>query len=168
MATYLGKYRGTVVDNIDPLSLGRILVKVPGVPGAAVSSWAMPCLPFAGRQSGMYVVPDIGSGVWVEFEEGRPELPVWVGGFWEMNAEIPTQASTGQPGRQVVILQTSGKNSLTISDASGTAGGIVLKSAGGASISVSDAGITISNGKGATIEMVGPAVSINAGALEVV
>ena len=40
---YFGKYRGTVVNNVDPLQIGRILVMVPDVSGIVPTSWAMPC-----------------------------------------------------------------------------------------------------------------------------
>ncbi|MBN8712751.1 MAG: baseplate assembly protein [Xanthomonadales bacterium] len=168
MATYFGKYRGTVLNNIDPMQMGRLMVQVPDVSNVLPSTWAMPCLPFAGIQSGMYVVPAIGSGVWIEFEQGNPDYPIWVGGFWGSAAELPALALAGPPGLQQVVVQTTMQNSLMISDVPGPTGGILLKSATGAMISITDVGITISNGQGASITMVGPAVSINAGALEVV
>ena len=59
------------------------------------------------------------------------------------------------------------QNTLLISDAPGPAGGILLKSSAGPLISLSDAGITISNGKGAAITMTGDTVTVNRGALEV-
>ena len=66
---YYGKYRGVVINNIDPMQMGRIQVQVPDVLGPALSSWAMPCVPFAGIQSGVFVQPQIGAGVWVGFEQ---------------------------------------------------------------------------------------------------
>ncbi|MCB0162350.1 MAG: baseplate assembly protein, partial [Caldilineaceae bacterium] len=66
--TYYGKYRGTVVNNVDPMKLGRIQAMVPDVSGFSPTSWAMPCVPLAGIQNGFYTVPVIGSGVWIEFE----------------------------------------------------------------------------------------------------
>lgn len=168
MATYFGKYRGTVLNNVDPMQMGRLMVQVPDVSNVLPSTWAMPCLPFAGIQSGMYVVPAIGSGVWIEFEQGNPDYPVWVGCFWGSAAEVPGLALAAPPGLQQVVVQTTMQNTLMISDAPGPTGGILLKSAIGAMISITDTGITISNGQGASIAMVGPSVSINAGALEVV
>lgn len=168
MATYLGKYRGTVLNNVDPMQMGRLMVQVPDVSNVLPSTWAMPCLPFAGIQSGMYVVPAIGSGVWIEFEQGNLDYPVWVGCFWGSAAEVPGLALAAPPGLQQVVVQTTLQNTLMISDAPGPTGGILLKSAAGAMISITDTGITISNGQGASIAMVGPSVSINAGALEVV
>ena len=86
---YYGKYRGLVINNVDPLQKARLLVQVPDVLGLAISSWAMPCMPIAGPQMGVYVVPIIGAGVWVEFEGGDPDYPIWTGGFWGSAAEVP-------------------------------------------------------------------------------
>ena len=168
MDKFYGKYRATVLDNIDPLQIGRILVQVPDVSNILPSSWALPCLPFAGIQSGFYAVPEIGSAVWVEFEQGNPDYPVWTGCFWPTAADVPALALAGTPGLQQIVVQTVSMNTLLISDTPGPAGGILLKSSTGALISVSDAGITISNGQGATITMTGPAVTVNEGALEVI
>lgn len=166
--TYFGKYRGLVLDNVDPLQKGRLMVQVPDVSNVLPSSWAMPCLPFAGIQSGLFVVPDIGSQVWVEFEHGNPDYPIWVGCFWGSSAEVPALALAAPPELQQVTIQTLEQNTLVISDVPGPTGGILLKSSTGALISISDTGIVISNGQGATIAMTGPAVTINEGALEIV
>jgi hypothetical protein len=86
---YWGKYRGTVVDNVDPLAMGRLLVETPQFPGM-VENWAMPCVPYAGFQVGFFAMPEIGANVWVEFEGGNPSFPIWVGCFWaEGHAPLP-------------------------------------------------------------------------------
>ena len=72
---YFGKYRGTVINNIDPMQMGRIQAFVPDVLGDLPSSWAMPCLSVGGTQGGMFTVPTIGSGVWIEFEQGDRNRP---------------------------------------------------------------------------------------------
>jgi uncharacterized protein involved in type VI secretion and phage assembly len=162
-----GKYRATVLDNVDPMQMGRLLVQVPDVSNVLPSTWAMPCVPFAGVMSGMYAVPAIGSGVWVEFEQGDPDYPVWVGCFWGSTAEVPALALAAPPALQNVVISTTGQNALMISDVPGPTGGILLKSSSGAMISISDVGITISNGQGSTILMTGPTVTINEGALAV-
>ena len=164
---YYGKYRGLVLNNIDPMQTGRLMVQVPDVSNVLPSTWALPCLPFAGIQSGMYVVPEIGSTVWIEFEQGNPDYPVWVGCFWGSAADVPALALAA-PGMQQVVVQTLEQNTLLISDMPGPTGGILLKASTGALISISDTGIVISNGQGATIAMTGPAVTINEGALEVI
>ncbi|SEB38769.1 phage baseplate assembly protein V [Terriglobus roseus] len=168
MAKYYGKYRGTVLVNVDPMQMGRLMVQVAAVGGLLPSTWAMPCFPFAGIQSGMFVLPAVQSGVWVEFEGGDPDYPIWVGGFWGSSAEIPALALAAPPGLQQLVIQTTGQNTLVVSDVPGPTGGILLKTTTGAMIAVNDTGITISNGQGATIMMTGPAVTINGGALQVV
>ena len=78
---FFGKYRGVAMDTLDPLALGRILVECPALSGALLN-WAMPCVPYAGAGVGAFVVPPIGASVWVEFEGGDPDYPVWTGCFW--------------------------------------------------------------------------------------
>jgi uncharacterized protein involved in type VI secretion and phage assembly len=165
---FLGKYRATVLNNVDPMQIGRLQVIVPDVAGLVPSSWAMPCVPIAGINMGMFALPAIGAGVWVEFEQGDPEYPVWVGCFWGTASEVPLLARTVPPAVPGITLQTTAKNGIVISDVPGPTGGILIQTAGGAMISVSDTGITISNGQGAVITMTGPTVDVNGGALTVV
>jgi len=164
---YFGKYKGTVLSNVDPLKKGRLQVQVPDVSGLMPTTWAQACVPFAGLQAGWYAVPPVGAGVWVEFEQGDSRFPIWVGGFWESAAEVPALALAAPPGVMNVVLQTTTQNVLMVSDVPGPAGGILLKSPTGAVIMVNDTGITITNGKGATILMAGPSVTVNGGALVV-
>jgi uncharacterized protein involved in type VI secretion and phage assembly len=165
---FYGKYRGVVLSNIDPMQQGRLQVQVPNVAGVGAVNWAMPCVPVAGIQNGMVALPEPGAGVWVEFEQGNPELPVWVGCFWGSAAEVPALARATPPGLQGITLQTIAQNGMTISDLPGPTGGIMLKSTTGASLIVNDTGIYIQNGKGAAITLVGPTVTVNNGALTVI
>jgi uncharacterized protein involved in type VI secretion and phage assembly len=165
---FYGKYRGTVLNNIDPLQIGRILASVPDVLGPTPTSWAMPCVPIAGKQMGTYLVPQIGAGVWIEFEQGNPDYPIWVGGFWGIVGEIPALALAGNPASPSIVLQTGLQNCVVISDLPGPTGGIMLKSTAGATLIVNDTGIYIQNGKGASLVMVGPSVTINNGAFTVI
>src|SRR5215469_4095011 len=169
---YYGKYRGTVLENVDPLQIGRIIAHVPDVLGEAPSSWAMPCVPAAGIQSGAFIVPPIGSQVWVEFEQGDPNYPIWTGGFWGLVADVPIFATAPPaiPPGQNICIQTTGQNMIMVSDAppSPVTGGIVLKSMTGAMLVINETGIYISNGQGAMITLIGPTVDINLGALTVI
>ncbi len=165
---YLGKYRGTVVNNIDPMQMGRIQAMVPDVSNVIPTTWAMPCLPVAGIQMGMYTVPPIGSGVWIEFEQGDADFPIWVGCFYGSAAEVPALSKTAPPAVPAITLQTTLQNGLIVSDLPGPTGGIMLRSATGATLIVNDTGIYIQNGKGASITMIGPNVTINNGALVVI
>jgi uncharacterized protein involved in type VI secretion and phage assembly len=141
---------------------------VSDVAGLVPGTWAMPCVPAAGINTGFFTVPMIGAGVWIEFERGDPDYPVWVGGFWGTAAEVPLMAHAVPPGVTGFTLQTPLKNGLVISDMPGPTGGILIQTTTGAMISVSDVGIIISNGKGAVINMTGPTVDVNLGALSVI
>lgn len=165
---FYGKYRGLVLNNIDPMQMGRLMVQVPDVGGVMPGTWAMPCVPVAGIQNGMFALPMIGSGVWIEYEQGDMDHPIWVGCFWGSAAEVPALARLTPPAVQSITLQTPLQNGLTISDLPGPTGGIMLKSATGATLIVNDTGITIQNGKGASLTLLGPTVNINAGALTIV
>jgi uncharacterized protein involved in type VI secretion and phage assembly len=165
---YYGVYRATVVNNLDPLQIGRIMALVPDVTSLVPSTWALPCIPFAGKQMGSFMVPQIGSGVWIQYEGGDPDHPVWTGGWWGNVAEVPALALAGVPGDPNIVIQTTLQNAVVVSDLPGPTGGIMLKSTTGATIIVNDTGIYIQNGKGASIVMVGPTVTINQGALVVV
>jgi len=164
---FFGKYRGTVFNNIDPMQMGRLQALVPDVANVIPSSWAMPCLPFAGIQAGSFAMPAIGSGVWIEYEQGNPDYPIWSGRFWGSAAEVPALALAAPPALQQIVLQTVGQNTLLVSDVPGPTGGILLKTTAGAMISISDTGIIIDNGQGAMITLTGPSVTVNEGALMV-
>jgi len=167
-----GKYRGTVVNNLDPEQRGRIQAMVPAVSNVMLSNWAMPCVPMAGKEQGVFMVPQVGAGVWIEYEGGDPDKPIWVGGYWGSVAEVPKLALAPPPipPGQNIVIQSTLQNMVIISDAAPTpvTGGIMLKSSTGAMIVVNDTGIYISNGKGASITLIGPTVTINNGALVVV
>jgi hypothetical protein len=170
---YWGKYRGTVLQNIDPMRKGRLQLVVPDVSSLVPTTWAEPCVPLAGPTGppmGVYMVPPIGTGVWVEFEHGDPNKPVWVGCRWGLPSDIPPLAQLGNPADPNIVIQSLLQHSIVISDMPPTplTGGIILKSTTGAMIVVNDSGIYISNGKGAMITMIGPTIDFNAGAMTII
>jgi len=164
---FYGKYRGMVIDNIDPMQMGRLMVQVPDVLTEMPSSWAMPCFPVSGKQMGFWSIPQVGTGVWVEFEQGDPDYPIWSGCWYGSAADVPALALATTAPLSSFFMQTAEQVTFQISDLPGPAGGILMKTASGAMIMVNDVGITISNGQGATIVMTGPTVTINAGALTI-
>ncbi|MFK7868718.1 MAG: phage baseplate assembly protein V [Roseobacter sp.] len=116
--TYYGKYRGFVVDNQDPDQLGRVKVRVPSVLGEAVSGWALPCAPFGGLNGqGLFAIPEVGAQLWIEFEEGNPNTPIWVGTFWRTSDAPPQDARKSPP--ETRILQTPSGHKLQFDDQSG-------------------------------------------------
>lgn len=162
---FYGKYRGTVTDIQDPLMIGRVRATVPDVMGDLDSGWAMPCAPFGGSGMGFFALPKVGAGVWIEFEHGDPDYPIWTGCWFGSAAEMPTELAA--PPYKKVLLKTEGGNSIVLDDTPGV-GGITLELSGGQKIVMSATGIEITNGQGGKIKMTGPQVSINDGALEVI
>jgi len=162
--TFFGKYRGVVTDNQDPQRLGRIKARVPDVLGDDESGWAMPCAAFGGSGTGLFALPTVDAGVWIEFEGGDPDYPIWSGCWWGSQAEMPPVLAPCPEKK--VVLQSEGGHRITFDDSPGS-GGITLETAGGQKVKLTASGIDVDNGNGATIAMSGPTVNVNNGALEV-
>ncbi len=120
MMEYFGKYRGKVENNVDPMMLGRIQVSAPAVLGEGTLSWAMPCSPYAGPGVGFFVLPPVGANIWVEFEGGDPDYPIWSGCFWDVG-DVPASPALAE----IKMFKTEGIT-ITISDMPG-AGGFTLE-----------------------------------------
>jgi uncharacterized protein involved in type VI secretion and phage assembly len=157
---HYGKYRGIVTGNQDPEGLGRIKAKVPDVLGDDESGWALPALPYAGDQVGLFLVPPVNASVWIEFEHGDADYPVWSGCFWTSNQPPVTPATADKK-----VLKTDSVT-ITLDDTPG-AGGLTLETSSGQKITLTATSIKIDNGSGAAIELSGPTVKINDQALEV-
>jgi hypothetical protein len=152
---FFGKYRGIVVDNLDPEHRNRILAIVPDVSNVIPLSWAEACMP-----PGHAYTPMFGAGVWIEFEQGDLDYPIWTGCFLGSALEVPLAAEVTPPGvPQTTIASPVTQHSITVSDSPVT--GVLLRTPGLATISLTDAGgVIITNGKGATIAMNGPTITI--------
>ncbi|GAC1614706.1 MAG: phage baseplate assembly protein V [Ktedonobacteraceae bacterium] len=201
---FYGKYRGVVTDNQDPLGLGRIRAKVPDVMGEGnESGWALPCVPFAGNNMGFFAMPEVGAGMWMEFEQGDPDYPIWSGCWWGTKEQVPQEVANAantkaiiktKQGHSILFDDTSGAGGITVQTTqqgkitlntsggdimiqAGETGQITIKTAGegmitvqtgtGQKITMQTPAIKLDNGVAATIEMSGPQVNINNGALEV-
>jgi len=103
MERFFGKYRGKVENNLDPMMLGRVQVSAPAVLGEGTLSWAMPCVPYAGNGVGFFAIPPKGANIWVEFEGGDIDYPIWSGCFWG-DGEMPLSPAIAE----VKMLKTEG------------------------------------------------------------
>ena len=194
MTQFYGKYRGKVQNNLDPLEQGRLQVSAPAVLGDGKLSWAMPCAPYAGKGVGFYALPPMGANIWVEFEGGDPNYPIWSGCFWG-KGELPAEAKT--PGTSlfktaevtVKLVDTPGAAGFTVETKAGmklvigpegvaidngqgstltiSQESIEIKQSQGSTVKLGPDGIQIDNGQGGSIELQGPKVAINKSALEV-
>ncbi|MFB0629867.1 phage baseplate assembly protein V [Streptomyces sp. AB3(2024)] len=167
---YHGLYQGVVASNLDQLRSGRLLVRVPDVLGDDPCIWADPATPLAGPASGMYVVPLVGSGVWVQFADGDPDRAVWTG-FWRGSAEeLPPAAQAAPGGVPQVVIGTPAQSCLLISDLAGPTGGILLQLKGpaGPYIRLYEGGIEIgASASGPTIKVTQAGIDLGNGALTV-
>ena len=167
--TFYGKYRGVVTDNQDPNKIGRVRARVPDVYGDLESGWAMPAAPFGGNQMGFFAVPSEGAGVWIEFECGDPDYPIWSGCWWGSDSEMPPVLFSPAPPSGTdpkLLIKTKGGHSILLDDSPDT-GGITFETSSGQKIVINAHGIEITNGQSASIKLTGNKVSINGDALEV-
>lgn len=162
---FYGKYRGKVASNVDPLQLGRVQVTCPEVLGDGRLSWALPAAPFAGPGVGFFALPPVGANVWVEFESGDPDYPIWAGCFWTVG-QVPAKPAVAQ----VAVLKTAGVT-LELSDLPG-AGGLKIDVGPPAvsvpvSVRLGVTGIELKYGKN-SVKLTAASVKINDGALEII
>ena len=103
---FYGKYRGVVVSNQDPEKLGRLKVNVPQISGKNImETWAWPCGLVGGDDFGVFFIPPKGASVWVSFENGDPNHPIWEGGHWS-RGKTPEVVKRTKPSNRV--FQTKG------------------------------------------------------------
>jgi uncharacterized protein involved in type VI secretion and phage assembly len=158
---FYGKYRGVVTDNRDPNNQGRIRAKVSDVFGENNESpWAMPSVPYAGSSVGLFLIPATDASVWIEFEHGKADSPIWTGCFWA-EGEMPVSPASADKK----VLKT-GAGTITLDDTQG-ANSITIETTNNLKIKMDQQGIEISNGS-QKIMISSSGVSINDGALEVV
>jgi phage baseplate assembly protein gpV len=152
---FYGKYRGTVTDvDVDTL---RIKAKVPAVLGEQPTGWCMPCVPYAGPNVGFAFLPEVGAGVWIEFENGDVSYPIWTGCYWRTD-EKPGEAT---PTVKTIITK-AGHKILLDDDASA----ITITDINDNKITLESSGITIER-SGKKINISTSEVNVNDGALEV-
>jgi uncharacterized protein involved in type VI secretion and phage assembly len=152
---FYGKYRG-IVSDVDATTC-RIKAKVPTVLGDTESGWCMPCVPYAGPQVGIAFLPEVGSGVWIEFEGGDVSYPVWVGCYWR-DGEVPSDVDAA-----VKVIVTKAPTELKFDDDQGS---LTITDPNGNTVTLDSSGITLSRGS-ETVAISDSSVSVNDGALEV-
>lgn len=109
---FFGKYRAFVKDINDPEQLGRIKVECKSIYGNDLSPWCWPCFQYGGsKEEGIFFPPSEGSGVWIEFEQGFPDNPIWSGTWWTKlkgDNELPENARDDLYGKNKIIKTKSG------------------------------------------------------------
>jgi len=149
---HYGKHRGFVVDNEDPQKRARLLLRIPGLLGDQVTDWALPCLPFGGlADQGFFSVPENEAQVWVEFEEGDIQRPIWTGTFWQQEGDAPQEAALDVPTTR--LFKTPAGHILQFDDEEG-AEKFILHHPTEAEMSVDENGsILLTDAGGATVTL---------------
>ncbi|MGJ8677413.1 MAG: phage baseplate assembly protein V [Akkermansiaceae bacterium] len=150
---FYGKYRALVSDNQDPEKLGRLRLVVPSALGTEVTQWALPCSPFGGTaDQGFFMIPEIDSQVWAEFEEGNIHKPIWSGVFWQASGDVPVEGALDDPTTR--LIKTPAGHILQFDDESG-AEQFHLVHPTGTEIMIDEEGtvdITTSNGESVVLD----------------
>ena len=123
---FLGKFRAEVVSNLDSEARGRLEVIVPNVMGDQ-PIWALPCVAYAGDGEGLFALPPVGAKVWVEFEGGDTNFPIWTGCFW-----APGEIAAADADPAIKFLRTAAAT-FRIDD---TAGTVEIETLDGAKLSI--------------------------------
>jgi uncharacterized protein involved in type VI secretion and phage assembly len=153
---FFGKYRGQVTDNNDPNNLGRIKAKVPRLLGDEESGWALPAFIYGGAsEQGLFALPDVGAGVWIEFEGGDLSYPVWTG-TWYTTGAIPESAA---PGKKV--FKTKSGHKIVLDDDAGT---LEITDSNTNSITMDSSTIKIAAGNATTVVIDAPQIQLVDGA----
>lgn len=111
MGPYVGKYRAIVMDNKDPEQRGRVLVKCPALMQNYDLGWAESCLP-----PGVFFVPKKDATVYIEFEQGSLDRPIWVG-VLSTNKSVKENFFPDRSYDPEVSMIVSQKNRIVLSDA---------------------------------------------------
>jgi uncharacterized protein involved in type VI secretion and phage assembly len=151
---FYGKYRG-VVTQVDGPTM-RVKAKVVSVLGDQETGWATPCVPYAGPQVGIAFLPEVGSGVWIEFEGGDVSYPIWVGCYWR-SGEFPSEA------KEDVKTIISRKLKFTLDDANSKA---TWSDPNNNIVTLDSNGLALESGS-KNVKIGTSNVSVNDGALEV-
>jgi uncharacterized protein involved in type VI secretion and phage assembly len=125
---FYGVVIGVVTNNQDPDSLGRVKVKFPWLSDQDESSWARVAAPMAGKERGLYFLPEVDDEVLVAFEHGMMEYPYIIGALWNGKDKPPETNSDGKNNKRTITSRsgmiirlddTDGSEKIEISNADG-------------------------------------------------
>jgi uncharacterized protein involved in type VI secretion and phage assembly len=161
---------GVVTNNQDPEGMGRVKVKFPWLSETEESFWARVAAPMAGKERGVYFLPEVGDEVLVAFEHGDARFPYVVGALWN-GQDKPPENNDGQndiraiksrSGHVIRLVDKDGAEKVEIIDKSGS-NSIVFDTAKNTITVTSEQDITLSASKG-TIKLDAQKIEIKSSA----
>lgn len=157
MATLQGVYSASVLDNLDPDGVGRVLVRVQGLPERETDFWARVVTLMAGRNRGTWFIPEVGDEVLVAFERGDVRVPYVIGALWNGKARPPAAAG------DVKLIRSRSGMTLRIQDDSNS---LVLETPAGQRITLEDGpdSVKIEDASGNSVILAASGVTVNASA----
>ena len=173
-----------VVSVDDPDGMNRVQLRLVACDEAEsqdAALWARVVCPFADRDRGAFLIPDVGDEVLVVFQNGDPSYPLVLGGLWNGDSTAPEQIGSDgnrfkkirskngvtvtlddQSGQEQFIAETPGGQRITLKDGPG---GVLVEDTNGNSVELASSGITIL--AAATVEVTAATVKVSAGMVEV-
>lgn len=118
---------GVVTNNQDPDGMGRVKVKFPWLNDDDESHWARVAAPMAGKERGIYFLPEIDDEVLVAFEHGDVRFPYVLGALWNGKDVPPARNDDGKnnirliksrSGHIIRLVDEDGKEKIEIIDKS--------------------------------------------------
>lgn len=171
-----GVVTGVVTNNQDPEKLGRVRLRFPWLSSSEESAWARVASPMAGRDRGLWTLPEVDDEVLVAFERGDPRFPYVLGALWSSKAPPPetnedkkndVRVLRSRSGHEVRLDDADGEESIRIVDASGrnsivistkddsitlqAEGDVLVRSAGGTLV-LEGKGIELKSDEGVKVE----------------
>ncbi|MGA5818132.1 phage baseplate assembly protein V [Kitasatospora sp. NPDC094028] len=160
---YHGAYPALVTDIVDEQKLGRVEVRFPwlGTDGDRdVRAWATLCSPYADRDQGLLVLPEVGSQVVVVFEAGNLRRPYILGAAWNGREALPHQP---EKANDIRLLRSRADSRLEFDDTAGAAK-VRITMASGHQVSLDDAArtVTVRHAGGCEVRLTDTTVEIRA------
>jgi uncharacterized protein involved in type VI secretion and phage assembly len=157
---------GVVASVDDPEGMNRVQVRMVAFDDADQQDaplWARVVCPFAGRDRGAFLIPDVDDEVLVVFQNGDPSYPLVVGGLWNGASTAPAQI--GSDGNRLKVIRSKNGVTVTLDDQSGQEK-FIAETPGGQRITLSDGPgvVRVEDANGNSLEMASAGVTVTASA----
>jgi uncharacterized protein involved in type VI secretion and phage assembly len=161
-----GGHLAVVVSVDDPESMNRVQVRLVACDDADrqdAALWARVVCPFAGRDRGAFLIPDVDDEVLVVFQNGDPSYPLVLGGLWNGSSTAPEQI--GSDGNRLKVIRSKNGVTITLDDQSGQER-FIAETPGGQKITLSDGPgvVRVEDSNGNSLEMASAGVTVTASA----